>query len=236
MRIHIIMHESFEAPAAIEIWARKNNQEVTFTRLYAGDKLPADSSGFDYLIIMGGPQSIDEPQEKYPYFNAKEEIAFVRSAIKSDKDVLGVCLGAQLIGEAFGAKTVKSPNKEIGFFELKLTDAAKSDAVFSTFPDKFFVGHWHGNMPGLTDDCEVLATSDGCPRQVVKYSPKVYGFQCHFEFTPEAIGGMIKNNAHELEEFKGLPFIEDTETLRSHDFSEMNNFLFRFLDGVKDRF
>jgi GMP synthase (glutamine-hydrolysing) len=227
------MHESFEAPAAIETWALKNNQQLSFTRLYAGDKLPADSSGFDYLIIMGGPQSIDEPQEQYPYFNAAAEIAFIKDAVERNKNVLGVCLGAQLIGEAFGAKTVKSPNKEIGFFELKLTEAAKTDPLFSTFPDEFFVGHWHGNMPGLTDSCEVLATSEGCPRQVIKYAPKVYAFQCHFEFTPEAIAGMIKNNAHELEEFKGLPFVEDATTLQSHDFSEMNSFLFRFLDWVK---
>ncbi len=233
MKIHIIMHESFEAPAAIENWAHENNQELSFTRLYAGDKLPVDSNSFDYLIIMGGPQSIDEPQEKYPYFNAVKEIAFVKSAIENNKHVLGVCLGAQIIGEALGAKTVKSPNKEIGFFELKLTDAAKADPVFSTFPNRFFVGHWHGNMPGLTRECEVLATSKGCPRQVVKYTPKVYGFQCHFEFTPEAIEGMIKNNAHELEEFGGLPFIEDASTLRAHDFSEMNRFLFRFLDSVE---
>ncbi len=233
MKIHIIMHESFEAPAAIETWAQKNNQELTFTRLYAGDKLPDGSSGFDFLIIMGGPQSIDEPQEQYSYFDAKAEIAFIKNAIESGKRVLGVCLGAQLIGEAFGAKTEKSPDKEIGFFELELTDAAKTDPVFSTFPDTFFVGHWHGNMPGLTEDCEVLATSKGCARQVIKYSPKVYAFQCHFEFTPEAIEGMIVNNAHELEEFKGLPFVEDAATLQSHDFSEMNGFLFRFLDWVK---
>ena len=236
MRIHIIMHESFEAPAAIEVWARKNSKQLSFTRLYLGDKLPANSSSFDYLIIMGGPQSIDEPQERYPYFDAEKEIDFVKNAIDSNKCVLGVCLGSQIIGESFGAKTVKSPNKEIGFFELELTGAAKYDPVFMTFPDKFFVGHWHGNMPGLTDDSVVLATSKGCPRQVVKYSPKVYGFQCHFEFTPKAIEGMIENNAHELEEFKGLPFIEDAETLRSHDFSEMNGFLFNFLDSVKARF
>lgn len=227
------MHESFEAPAAIEIWAKRGSQEPTYTRLYAGDKLPSDVVNFDYLIIMGGPQSIDEPEEKYPYFDAQTEIAFVKSAIENEKHVLGVCLGAQIIGEAYGAKTVKSPNKEIGFFELELSAAAKNDKVFSTFPNKFFVGHWHGNMPGLTTNCEILATSKGCPRQVIKYSPKVYGFQCHFEFTPEAMAGMIKNNAHELEEFKGLPFVEDAETLRSHDFSEMNGFLFRFLDEVK---
>ncbi|MCD6355063.1 MAG: hypothetical protein J7L95_05895 [Prolixibacteraceae bacterium] len=123
MKIHIIMHESFEAPAAIEIWARKNNQELSFSRLYSGDKLPADSSGFDYLIVMGGPQSLDAPQEQYPYFDAQAEIAFVQSVIDNDKYVLGVYLGAQIIGEALGAKTEKSPNREIGIFELELTEA-----------------------------------------------------------------------------------------------------------------
>ena len=87
-------------------------------------------------------------------------------------------------------------------------------------------------MPGLTPESKILATSEGCPRQIVRYAPKIYGFQCHFEFTPEAIEGMIENNAHELEEYKNLPYIETAEQLRGHDYNEMNNLLFRFLDEV----
>ena len=94
------------------------------------------------------------------------------------------------------------------------------------------MGHWHGDMPGLTKDSQVLAYSAGCPRQVVKYTPKIYGFQCHFEFTQPAILDMIKNNKAELEQYKGLPYIETEEELKQHDFEGMNEKLGEFLEYV----
>ena len=111
--------------------------------------------------------------------------------------ILGICLGAQLIGEALGASFEHSPNKEIGLFPITLTKDGQQDSHFSDFPKIFNVGHWHGDMPGLTNESKVLATSEGCPRQIIRYAPTIYGFQCHFEFTLEAIDGMIKNSAHE---------------------------------------
>lgn len=236
MKIHFFMHESFEAPGAIEIWAKQHNFETSYTRFYQNEKLPESVDGFDYLIIMGGPQSPATTTAECPYFNSKEETDFIGKAIKQNKFVLGICLGAQLIGEALGAKFDHSPNREIGVFELTLTDRAKGDPIFSIFPNKFLVGHWHGDMPGLTPTTEVLATSKGCPRQIVRYAPKVYGFQCHFEFTTDAIEGMIQNCKDELKQYKSLPFIESIEELRAHNYEPINKFLFIFLDYMKSVF
>src|SRR3989338_4384213 len=137
MKIHIIMHESFEAPAAIEEWGNRNNHELTYTQLYRGEKLPQNSDGFDFLVIMGGPQSPATTIEECSHFNAREEISLIGEAIRKGKFVLGVCLGAQLIGESLGAKFEHSPNKEVGVFEVALTEEGKSDEIFSTFPEKF---------------------------------------------------------------------------------------------------
>ena len=225
------MHESFESPAAIEIWAKKKGFDITYTRQYVGDTFPEECN-FDFLVVMGGPQSPATTLEECPHYDAKKEIAFIKKAIDQNKILLGACLGAQLIGEALGGKFGHSPNREIGVFPITLTEDGKQDPIIGTFPEKFLVGHWHGDMPGLTPESKILATSEGCPRQIVRYAPKIYGFQCHFEFTPEAIEGMIENNAHELEEYKNLPYIETAEQLRGHDYNEMNNLLFRFLDEV----
>lgn len=231
MKVHIVMHESFESPAAIEIWALKKGHDITYTRLYEGGVFP-DNTDFDFLVIMGGPQSPETTLTECPHFNAQKEIAFIKKAIEEKKVLLGVCLGAQLIGEALGAKFDHSPNREIGVFPVLLTEEGKNDPIFSSFPEKFMVGHWHGDMPGLTADSKILAISEGCPRQIICYSPKIYGFQCHFEFTPDAIETMIENNAHELETYKELPYIETAEQLKDHDYSEMNQFLFNFLDRI----
>lgn len=231
MKIHVVLHESFEAPGAIEAWARKKNHALTYTRLYQYEGFP-DVDKFDCLIVMGGPQSPATTTVECPYFDAKKEIAFVRDAIAAGKFTLGVCLGAQLIGEALGAGFGHSPNKEIGVFELSLTAAGKADPMLAGFPEQFMVGHWHGDMPGLTPSSAVLASSAGCPRQIVRYGARAYGFQCHFEFTKDVIEGMVANGSSELEENKGLPFVQDAGALTKSDFSEMNGLLFKFLDRV----
>ncbi|MGQ8474727.1 glutamine amidotransferase, partial [Klebsiella pneumoniae] len=58
MRVHFIVHESFEAPGAYETWAINQGHDVTYSRVYAGDRLPDDAVGIDFLIVMGGPQDL----------------------------------------------------------------------------------------------------------------------------------------------------------------------------------
>jgi GMP synthase (glutamine-hydrolysing) len=156
--------------------------------------------------------------------------------VYTDKYLLGICLGAQLIGEALGGPFEHSPQREIGVYDVTMTDEGKADPAFSSFPLVFPAGHWHGDMPGLTRDSAVLAVSEGCPRQIVRYTPKVYGFQCHLEFTRESVEGMIANCADELETYKGLPFVELPAALRGHNYPEVNGYLFRFLDAMQSRF
>jgi GMP synthase (glutamine-hydrolysing) len=236
MKLHIITHESFEAPGAILHWTAKNNCEVSYTKVYQNERFPENLDDFDFLIIMGGPQSPSTTIEECPHFDTAAEINFIKKAISNNKFLLGICLGSQLIGEALGAKFDHSPNKEIGLFELSLTEDGKKDPIIGTFPEKFMVGHWHGDMPGLTESSKILAYSEGCPRQIVKYSEKIYGFQCHFEFTPESIEGMIENSKGELEQYKDLKYVQNEDELRNNDYTEANDLLFKFLDYVKLEF
>lgn len=231
MKLHIIMHESFEAPAAIQTWAQSKEHTITYTRLYQRETFPRDYD-FDFLIVMGGPQCPTTTVQECPHFDAKKEIQFIERAIEKNKMLLGICLGAQLIGEALGAKFEHSPNREIGVFNLMLTEDGKQDSIFSVFPEQFPVGHWHGDMPGLTPESKILAISEGCPRQIVKYGPRIFGFQCHFEFTLEAIEGMIRNCADELAEYKNLPYIQNVDQLRKNKYAAMNQLLFQFLDAL----
>ncbi len=232
MNIHIILHESFEAPGAIATWAGSRGHSITYTRLYDKEHLPKDASGFDFLVIMGGPQSPATTTDECSYFDVKKESALAKNAINNGKYVFGVCLGAQIIGEALDAIFDHSPNREIGFFPIALTEVGKNDPLLQGFPDTFVVGHWHGDMPGLTSTSQILATSVGCPRQIVRYTPKVYGFQCHLEFTSESIEGMIANSGKELSDNAGLPYVWPAAKLRGHGCKPMNELLFTFLDRL----
>ncbi len=236
MRIHFLIHEEFEQPAAIETWALGQKHNLSYTRFYLGEKLPKNDIDFDFLIIMGGPQSPSTSREECPHFDGKKEIAFIKNTIENGKFVLGVCLGAQLISEALGAKTQQSPHREIGFFEIKFTAKGREDSLTSVFPQKLKAGHWHSDMPGLPKNASVLAISKGCPRQIIRYSKNVYGFMCHLEFTHKAIEAMIENNPKDLKFDETEKFIQSERDLRAFETDRMNDYLFDFLNKLQERY
>lgn len=232
MHIHFIIHEHFEAPGAYEIWGKNRGCSMSYSRVYQGDPLPEDLQSTDLLIIMGGPQSPATTLEECPWFDAQAEMRLIGRAIEAGKTVIGVCLGSQLIGEALGAAFCHSPEKEIGKFPVRLTEAGKANPLFEDFGHELNVGHWHNDMPGLTPQAKVLAYSEGCPRQIVQYGERVYGFQCHMELTPEVVELLIEHSQNDLRRAAEFRFVETAEKLRSHDYREMNQVLFSFLDKL----
>ncbi|HHA1906598.1 TPA: type 1 glutamine amidotransferase [Enterobacter asburiae] len=232
MHIHFIIHEHFEAPGAYEIWGKNRGCSLSYSRVYQGDPLPEDLQSTDMLIIMGGPQSPATTLKECPWFDAQAEKALISRTIEAGKTVIGVCLGSQLIGEALGAAFCHSPEKEIGKFPVRLTEAGKANPLFEDFGHELNVGHWHNDMPGLTPQAKVLAYSEGCPRQIVQYGERVYGFQCHMELTPEVVELLIEHSQNDLRRAAEFRFVETAEKLRSHDYREMNQVLFSFLDKL----
>lgn len=234
MNIHFILHETFEVPGAYLKWAQERGHNVTSTKVYEEEKLPETVDGIDFLIVMGGPQSPDENRQAFPYYDPKAEIALIQKAIDTDIYIVGVCLGAQLLSVAYGGKYEHSPEREIGVFPINLTEAGLADDHIKDFGSTLDTGHWHGDMPGLSDNAVVMATSKGCPRQIVRFSPKHYAFQAHLEFDPEAIDLLIAADGEEhlRQQNQELPFVQTPEQLRANDYSQMNKKLFAFLDSL----
>ena len=234
MRVHFILHETFEVPGAYLKWAIERGHQITSTKVYEKEPLPETIDGIDFLIVMGGPQSPDEDEENFPYYDPKAELTFMKEAIAADIYIVGVCLGAQLLSVAYGAKYEHSPEREIGVYPVTLTMQGLTDPHFSLFGETIETGHWHGDMPGLTDEAVVLATSQGCPRQIIRFSPKHYAFQAHLEFDSEAVELLIVADGEEQlrEQSEKLPFVQTPEELRGNDYSEMNAKLYAFLDSL----
>lgn len=210
-----ITHADFETPGVIETWAKNRGYGFTIQKPYCGDRL-SDADAFDMLIVMGGPQSSLQ-LSTIPYL--QEEVSLIRQAIAQHKPILGFCLGAQLIGEALGASAARSPEKEVGVYPIDLTPDVTSDPLFHDFPPAFPVIHWHNDMPGLTEDAVILATSKGCPRQIVRYKRNVYGFQCHMEIDLEGITTMVEAVPEDL---APSTYTQDKQTLLSQDYASIN--------------
>lgn len=223
MNILCIMHADFETPGVIESWAMDKGYTFQISKPYKNETLPKIDN-VDFLIVMGGPQSpLDIDSDPYLI----DEIHLIKNAIIQGKKVLGFCLGAQLIGEALGAKTERSPEKEVGVYPISLTDDGLKDPFLQEFPQTFPVIHWHNDMPGLSENAVLLGYSQGCPRQIIRYKPLVYGFQCHLEITLKGIKTMIEAVPQDLSPSK---FTQTQEELITQDYSSINDKMYMFLD------
>ena len=117
---------------------------------------------------------------------------------------------------------------------MTLTPEGLTDPHVGEFGKTLETGHWHGDMPGLTKDAVVLATSQGCPRQMIRFSPKHYAFQAHLEFDPEAVDLLIAADGEAVleEQSQNLTFVQKPEDIRAYDYREMNAKLYAFLDSL----
>lgn len=232
MNVHFVMHEAFEAPGAFADWVQARGHRASHSRLYAGASLPATLAAIDLLVVLGGPQSTTTTRAECAHFDAAAECALIAGAIAAGKAVVGVCLGAQLMGKALGAAHAASPAREIGVLPIQLTAAGRTHAMLTHFDDSLVVGHWHSDMPGLTPHARVLARSVGCPRQIIEYGRLAYGLQCHLEFTPETIAGMIAASPATVWTAEDSAFVQEPARLHAHDYRPMNRMLHGFLDRL----
>lgn len=141
IRIHYLQHVPFEGPAGIVKWARKKGHKLTGTHLYNYEVLPHIDE-FDFLVVMGGPMNIYEEGD-YPWL--KYEKQFIKDAIKNNKIVVGICLGAQLIADVLGGKVTKNSEREIGWLSVTFNSMASKYDFFKDFPKEFYVFQWHGD-------------------------------------------------------------------------------------------
>lgn len=192
MRAHYLQHVPFEGLGSIEPWLEANGYELTHTRFFESTDLP-DTKAIDLLVIMGGPMSVND-EDKFSWLVSEKQ--FVREVIESGKPVLGICLGAQMIASAMGARVFPSPEKEIGWFPIQGVDSVDS-SIFSVPPSEV-VFHWHGETFDLPPGAIRLAESEGCENQAFQIGKSVIGLQFHLESTPESVGQIVSHCRDEL--------------------------------------
>lgn len=206
MHIHYLQHVPFEGLGSMERWFRQRGHHITATHLYRAESLPSIDN-IDWLIVMGGPMGVnDEDQCAW----LAEEKAFIGRAIEQGKMVLGVCLGAQLIAEVLGAPVTKNLHREIGWFPLAISDAAKTTAIGKILPDQSEVFHWHGDTFAVPAGAVPLASSLACENQGFIYDNRVIGLQFHLETTYESARDLTTYCADELD---GSKYVQSAQQI-----------------------
>lgn len=173
----------------------ESGAETQLIRTHLGERLPASAEGFDALIMLGGAQdALDDIN--HPYLPA--EAALARAFGEADKAVLGICLGAQILARAHGAKNILGRPIEFGWHEVRPTDAGRSDPVLSAIGEAAPIFHWHLDTFTLPPGAVHLATSQQTSMQAFRIGRASYGIQFHFEAGTELVTSWTSDFAEEI--------------------------------------
>ena len=205
MNVLIIKNISHEGPGTIGDYLQEKNIAHSLVDLQKGDAAP-DITPFTHLVIMGGPMAVYE-MHRYPHLI--NEALLISAALKANKHILGVCLGAQMLAHMLGARVYPGLHKEIGWYDVALTQEGMQDPLLSWLKlpgkDAAQVFQWHGDTFDLPRGSVRLASSELFPNQAFRYMDRVYALQFHIEVTPTIVHDWLKNE-------KGIDFVGITAT------------------------
>ena len=227
-----VQHEEYVKPGEYLNWVERNGCRLRTIRCWEQEEFPQPEKLPDLLVVLGGPQNPGTTREECPYYDAEAEMRLICRCRDAGRMVVGACLGAQLMSEAFGGKFSHSPNREVGPTPLTLTEAGRRDPFLRAFPDRFMAGESHDDMMGMTRDAAVLAFSEGCPLQIVRFGRYLYGFQVHLEFDQEIVEEIMENIPDSVAEPEKHPYVRSPEEIRDFDYSETAALLSSFLDAM----
>jgi GMP synthase-like glutamine amidotransferase len=225
MNLCVLQHAAFEGPGEIAAWAGRHGYPVSIHHLYRGDPLP-QFDAFDLLVVMGGEMNIYHYRD-WPWLKPERE--FIQSALAQDKRALGICLGAQLIADALGARIFQNPEHEIGWFPITWTDEAR--AAFTGLPATTTVLHWHGDTFELPVGATRLAASEGCPEQGFLIRNKCLGLQFHMEVDSPLVKQFVDSQGP----WPTGPYAQTPEAILSEAASHCDRNR-RLLHGMLDQF
>jgi len=186
MSVLICKNISSEGPGTIEDFLISKEISYTVVDLFKGEPMPTAAS-FDALVMLGGPMSVNDDIE---YIRREEKL--VREFADQSKKMFGVCLGAQIMAKALGARVYKGPAPEIGWLDITLCDEGLKDPRMellgrSRDEQEFKVFHWHGETFDIPKGAMRLASSDLYPNQAFRFGANAYAFQFHIEVSEKII-------------------------------------------------
>ncbi|MCB4858431.1 glutamine amidotransferase [Sphingobium sp. PNB] len=171
-----LRHVAFEDLGSFELPLREAGYDIRYHDVGTDAWHPEALLDASLLIALGGPIGVYESPE-YPFL--ADELALVGKRLASKAPILGICLGAQIIASALGARVAATGRKEIGFAPITLSEAGQVSPLrhLAAVP----VLHWHGDMFEIPEGATLLAATEICPHQAFAIESHVLGLQFHPE-------------------------------------------------------
>ena len=196
----VFQHIGCETPGIFLDPLREQGRPVETVKLYEGEQPPDDLSRFSGLLVMGGPMSVNDEAD-HPWLKTEDRL--LKEALALDFPTLGICLGSQLIAKAAGGAVRRGPLKEIGWYPVRLTAAARHDRLFRESPETIEVFQWHGEYFDTPPGAVNLAGSDLYSCQAFSIGRNVYGLLFHLEVTSAMVAEWVATFGEELDSVKG---------------------------------
>lgn len=189
-----IRHVAFEDLDAFGPALAARGYKTSYRDAPVDDLGAADIADCDLLVVLGGPIGVYE-EDRYPFL--KPEIALIEKRLKAGKPVLGICLGAQLMARALGAKVYAAGFKEIGWAGINLSAAGRASPLAKLAPGTRVL-HWHGDTFDLPSGATHLASTPRTPNQAFAVGRHGLALQFHLEVSATGLERWLVGHAVEI--------------------------------------
>jgi GMP synthase (glutamine-hydrolysing) len=188
-----IRHVQFEDLGFIRRLLKQAGFQVHIIDAGTDDLLRVERLEPSLLISLGGPISAND-DNRYPVLI--DEVKLLERRLASNRPTLGICLGAQLMARALGARVFAGQRREIGWSSIDLTREGRTSPLRHV--EGVSVLHWHGDTFDLPHGAVRLASTPACENQAFAHGSNQLALQFHCEVDAARIEHWIIGHAFEL--------------------------------------
>lgn len=189
---YALRHVPFESLGLLEPLLRERGFLIRVVDVPV-DGLACVEPDAELVVVLGGPISVYE-ESLYPFLT--DELRAIERRLRGRLPTIGICLGAQLMACALGARVYPGPEKEIGWAPVQLTQGGLKSALAAIQGQS--VLHWHGDTFDLPSGAALLASTRITPHQAFLWEGVAMGLQFHLEVTAKELEAWYVGNAAEL--------------------------------------
>ncbi|MDE1570288.1 type 1 glutamine amidotransferase [Aquabacter sp. P-9] len=202
MKFLVLQHAASEHPGSLRDLMHADGFTWDAVELDEGETIP-DVSGYDALLVLGGPMDVWE-EDLHPWLATEKRV--IRDWVTAGRPFLGICLGHQLLAEAMGGEVGRMAEPEVGVCQVALTAEGAASPLFAGFPQAFPTLQWHGAaVLKAPAEATVLAHNFHCAIQAMQIGRRAFGIQYHVELIDTTVSdwGAIPEYRCALESITG---------------------------------